>query len=374
MMAEEITQPEYAPAFSVSAEGKDITRALQQSLVDITLTDNGGATAKADELKITLLSETLPLPTKGARLRVALGFNKQLVDKGWFVVSGVAGSGPPRRIELYATAAPMNAQKQPGDVLSQKTRSWDDIRVADLVKTVAADNGLKPKVAAALAGIHIEHVDQVSESDANFLSRLARKYNAVSKPSGGFWLFLKQGAAENAAGKSAEPITVTPGDVSGWSYREGERGSSTGRATGKEGTKKPGKIGVRYYDEMDGRTKTAAVEHDGPSLANPYTQPAKGDAEHHAKSKKTRAKRNEQKMTLTGPCRPEHVLLTAESGVITSGFGTREDRAWVVESLVFTLTQAGLSFTYNLVVDIRPPTKSSKKTKASDRKGPDYFG
>lgn len=375
-MAEQITQPDYAPAFSVSAEGKDITRALQQSLVEMTLTDNGGATAKADELKITLLSETLPLPTKGARLRVALGFNKQLVDKGWFVVSGVSGSGPPRRIELYATAAPMNAQKQPGDVLSQKTRSWDDIRVADLVKTVATDNGLTPKVAAALAGIHIEHVDQVSESDANFLSRLARKYNAVSKPSGGFWLFLKQGTAENASGKSAGPITVTPGDVSGWSYREGERGSSTGKATGKEGAKSAGKIGVRYYDEADGRTKTAAVEHDGPSLANPYTQPAKGDAEHHAKSKKTRAKRNEQKMTLTGPCRPEYVPLTAESGVITSGFGTREDRAWVVESLVFTLTQAGFSFTYNLVVDIRPPSASAKKVKPGDqdKSDPDYFG
>ncbi|KJW76386.1 late control protein D, partial [Enterobacter hormaechei subsp. steigerwaltii] len=116
-MADQIVKPEYAPAFSVSAEGKDITRALQQCLAELTLTDYGGATAKADELKITLLSETLSLPTKGARLRVALGFNDQLVDKGWFVVSGVASSGPPRRIEIYATAAPMNAQKQPGDVI-----------------------------------------------------------------------------------------------------------------------------------------------------------------------------------------------------------------------------------------------------------------
>jgi len=68
-MADQIVKPEYAPAFSVSAEGKDITRALQQCLAELTLTDYGGATAKADELKITLLSETLPLPTKGARLQ-----------------------------------------------------------------------------------------------------------------------------------------------------------------------------------------------------------------------------------------------------------------------------------------------------------------
>lgn len=115
----------------------------------------------------------MALPTKGARLQAALGFNNHLVDKGWFVVSGVASSGPPRRIEIYATAAPMNAQKQPGDVTGQKTRSWDNLRLADLVKTVARDNGLIPKVAAGLADIHIDHIDQVAESDANLLSRLA---------------------------------------------------------------------------------------------------------------------------------------------------------------------------------------------------------
>lgn len=371
-MANQITSPEYAPAFSIKAEGKDITRALQQSLAELTLTDYGGATAKADELKITLLSETLALPTKGARLQAALGFNNHLVDKGWFVVSGVASSGPPRRIEIYATAAPMNAQKQPGDVTGQKTRSWDNLRLADLVKTVARDNGLIPKVAAGLADIHIDHIDQVAESDANLLSRLARTYNAVSKPSGGYWLFLQQGATATASGKQTGGITVTPDEVSNWSYSEGQRGSSTGKATGSGG-KAEKKIGVRYYDEADGKTKTVSVEHDGPAMTNPYTQAEKNTAEQQAKARKTQAGRNEQKMTVTGPCRPKHVPLTAEAGVTTSGFGSREDRNWVVESLVFSLTPAGFSYTYNLVVDIRRPAKSAKKS-GKDKNGPDYFG
>lgn len=372
-MAEQMVKSEYAPAYSVSAEGQDITRALRQSLAEMTLTDYGGATAKADELKITLLSETLTLPTKGARLRVALGFNEQLVDKGWFVVSGVGSSGPPRRIEIYATAAPMNAQKQPGDVMSQKTRSWDNLRLTDLVKTVATDNGLIPKVADVLADIHIDHIDQVAESDANLLSRLARTYNAVSKPSGGYWLFLQQGATASVSGRQTGGVTVTPEEVSNWSYSEGERGSSTGKATGKEG-KPAGKIGVRYYDEADGKTKTATVDHDGPALSSPWTQPAKDTAERQAKSRKIQAQRNEQKMTLSGPCRPKHVALTAESSVTTSGFGTREDRAWVVESLVFSLAPSGFSYTWNLVVDIHKPTKAGKKSAGKDKTGPDYFG
>lgn len=213
-MADQTARPEYAPAFSIQAEGKDITRVLQECLSELTLTDYGGATAKADELKISLISETLALPTKGARLQVALGFNEQLIDKGWFVVSGVSSGGPPRRIELYATAAPMNAQKQPGDVTSQKTRSWDNLRLADIVKTVATDNGLIPRVADALKDIHISHIDQVAESDANLLARLARDYNAVSKPSGGYWLFLQQGATVTASGKQTGGITITPDEVS----------------------------------------------------------------------------------------------------------------------------------------------------------------
>ncbi|MEN4658697.1 contractile injection system protein, VgrG/Pvc8 family [Pantoea agglomerans] len=371
-MAEQIVNPEYAPAFSISAEGKDITRALEECLSELTLTDNGGATAKADELKITLISQTLPLPSKGARLRVAMGFNDQLVDKGWFVVSGVGSSGPPRRVEIYATAAPMNSQKHPGNVLSHKTRSWDDIRLADLVKTVATDNGLKPKVAAELAEIHIDHIDQVAESDANLMSRLARTYNAISKPAGGYWLFLVQGAMKTAVGKETGGITITPDELSSWTYNEGQRGSTTGKATGSDG-KASGKVGVRYYDEADGRTKTTTVDHDGPSITNPYTQSGKSIADQQAKARKTQAQRNEQKMMLTGPCRPRHIALTAESGVTTSGFGSREDRSWLVESLVFSLTSSGLSFTYNLVVNINAKGKKGKKG-STDKTGPAYFG
>ena len=79
-MADQTAMPEYAPAFSIQAEGKDITRVLQQCLSELTLTDYGGA-AKADELKISLISETLALPPKVPASRSLWGFNDQLIDK-----------------------------------------------------------------------------------------------------------------------------------------------------------------------------------------------------------------------------------------------------------------------------------------------------
>jgi len=44
-----------------------------------------------------------------------------------------------------------------------------------------------------------------------------------------------------------------------------------------------------------------------------------------------------------------------------------------VESLVFSLTSSGLSFTYNLVVNINAKGKKGKKG-STDKTGPAYFG
>lgn len=367
---------EFRPEFRITAEGRDVTAILRENLVDLSLTDNGGATGKADELQITLLSETLKLPPKGARLRVSLGFNGQLVDKGWFVVSGRASSGPPRKIVLYATAAPMNAQKQPGDVQSQKSRSWDTVTLGDIVTTVAKDNGLIPKVAEQLASIAIEHIDQVRESDAALMTRLARMYNAVSKPAGGYWLFLKQGEATTASGRRLTNVTITREALTSWSYSDGQRGATTEKpAKTADGKGKKGKVSVAYYDAADGRTKTQSLEHNGPDQANPFTQPSKAQADSSAKAKMTQANRNERRMTLSGPGRPQYVPLTAESRITTAGFGEEEDRTWLIESLAFSLSSSGLAMAFNLVTDIKAPAeskaKAAKKEKKSDGIG--YF-
>lgn len=365
---------EFRPEFRITAEGRDITALLRENLVELSLTDNGGATGKADELQITLLSETLKLPPKGARLRVALGFNGQLVDKGWFVVSGRASSGPPRKIQLYATSAPMNAQKQPGDVQSQKSRSWDGVMLGDIVKTVATDNGLIPKVAEQLADIAIEHIDQVRESDAALMTRLARAYNAVSKPAGGYWLFLAQGEATSASGGALGNVMITREALSSWSYSDGQRGATTEKpAKTADGKDKKGKISVAYFDPVDGRTKTQSLEHNGPDQVNPFTQPSKTQADSSARAKMTQANRNERRMTLNGPARPQYVSLTAERRITTAGFGEEEDRTWLIESLAFSLNSVGLAMAFNLVTDIKPPagSKGAKKTTKSDGIG--YF-
>lgn len=115
---------EYQPDFSLTAEGEDITKAIKRGLAELRYTDNGAATKRSDELMITLFSETMALPPKGAVLTLGLGFNGNLVNKGSFTVCQVASGGPPRRITIYATAAPMNASKHGADVTALKIIWW----------------------------------------------------------------------------------------------------------------------------------------------------------------------------------------------------------------------------------------------------------
>ena len=358
---------EYLPDFSLTAEGEDITKAIKRGLAEVRYTDNGAATKRSDELMITLFSEKMALPPKGAVLTLGLGFNGNLVNKDSFTVCQVASGGPPRWITIYATAAPMNASRHGADVTALKTRVFSDITLGELVKTIATENNLVAQVSPALAEIRIPWVMQSSESDASLLSRLAGMYGATSKPTNGYWLFLEYGASQSTCGRDAPVMTITPDMVSDWDYREGERQGASG---GGKGTTKKGKVGVRYFDPRDGRTREFKVDVESTDKRHPFTQPDQGTAKHCADSKVKRVQKAGRQMTITLPCRPALLKAGAEMRFITQGFGGREDHNWQAESVEFSLAP-GQGFTLNLSLT----TDISAKGKASGKKkGVNYFG
>ncbi|MDZ9279647.1 late control protein, partial [Escherichia coli] len=190
---------------------------------------------------------------------------------------------------------------------------------------------------------------------------------ATSKPTNGYWLFLEYGASQSTGGRNAPEITITPGMVSDWDYREGER---QGAAGGAKGDKKSGKVGVRYFDARDGRTREVKVDVESTDKRHPFTQPDQGTAKHCAESKVKRVQKVGRQMTITLPCRPELLKAGAEMRFVTQGFGVREDHHWQAESVEFSLVP-GQGFTLNLSLT----TDISAKGKASGKKkGVNYFG
>jgi phage protein D len=78
------------------------------------------------------------------------------------------GGGKARTLQIVARAVSKTNERGHSTLQSQKMRSFDaGITLGDLVSTVAAEHGLIPAVDASLAGIQLEHTDQLSESDMN---------------------------------------------------------------------------------------------------------------------------------------------------------------------------------------------------------------
>ncbi|KFC12939.1 phage protein D [Trabulsiella guamensis ATCC 49490] len=354
--------------FTLLSDGKDVTEAIRRGVNEIRFTDNGAATKQTDSLDITLYSEVLALPPKGVTLSLSLGFNGNMVNKGQFTVCQVKSSGPPRKIQITATAAPMNNARHGYDATSTRNRTFEDKTLGDILERVAADNGLTGRISASLVNIKVPSVIQLAESDLSMMSRLASQYGAVSKPSNGFWLFLEYGAAQASDGGFLPDITITPDMVSDWSYQEGDRGSdsanSSGKGKGKDDDKKwkvskptsddtSGSIRTKYYNESTGEIETYTVQHDGPDIDNPHTSADKESAKGSADTKAKKVKKAGKKMTITAPCTQEMLKLTAESRITTQGFGKSEDRRWQVESIDWTLNSRGLVASFSLATDIQ---------------------
>ncbi|WP_310606947.1 contractile injection system protein, VgrG/Pvc8 family [Buttiauxella brennerae] len=354
----------YLPTFSIIAEDKDITSEISKYLTDLVFIDYGATDEdpQSDKVTINLVSPTMALPKKGAKLKLALGFDSYLVDKGSFIVDEVTLQGPPRTLGISALAVPSDNTKHAANMQSQKTRAWDNMSIGEIVKTIALENGLQPAVSPELAGEMPGHLDQLYANDAEFLARLARQYDAISKASGGRWIFMPQGTGKTMSGKSLPEITITPDGKTNWQFAH--RSKARSRAKTAKGNK--GALIVPYMDAATGHHKTIVYGTGEGAATVGYMQPSREAAEAYIKNqqrddtraeaaaasgKKAKKPKPEylMSMSITLPATPELLSLTPESTVITEGFDPQADREWLVDNIAFRLSpNEGMSISMEL--------------------------
>lgn len=202
-------------AYRVSIDGRDITAGL----FSLKITDRSGMIADTLTLRPDDPDGLIALPRRGVTLSATLGYDETgLVDMGEFIVDEVAAAGPRHTLTLRARGADFR-----GALKQRRWRSWDETTLGAVVREVAAGAGLEAAVAAGLAAEALAHIDQTGESDAHFLTRLARRYGATLKLRGARLAFVPADAGETASGKSAGEITLRPDDVAEWRLIEGDR-------------------------------------------------------------------------------------------------------------------------------------------------------
>lgn len=342
------------PAFRITGLGGDLTETYAGRLASLQITDN--STEQADTVTIELSNHDgrLPVPAEGEILSIAIGYEGNTVDKGQFVVDQVSLSGFPERMTLSGKAAPFAAAGGFTPIQSRKTRSFDQITLGELVTNLAAECGMVPGVAPQYYGIEIPHLDQTNESNMNLLTRLARDYEALMKPTFGRLLFLPRSTGTSLSGAAIAGPTISKGEVASYSGQFSQR-------------TKFGSVTARWHDPATGETKsfTLAGQSDGADYEAPNLYPDETAAKNAAKSFLKSSERGSESITIELSGRPD---IIAEGLITLTGFPDAMNKSWTIKTVTHSLSPSG--FTTSVQAEIKdlasaPTAEATPNTKSA---------
>ncbi|AEK60851.1 phage late control D family protein [Collimonas fungivorans] len=212
------------PAFKITLDDQDITAKFAPRLVSLSLSECRGE--ESDQLDITLTDADgkLAIPRRGARINVQIGWTDSgLVDKGIFTVDEVEHSGVPDLLTLRArTANLIDTFRQINEY------SFSNTTVGGIIEAIAFRQQLQAGVSEALRNIQVKHMDQTRESDAAFLRRLGKRYDAAATVKNDMLIFMPAGRSKTPSGKDLPTIQITRRLGDSHRFHTAERDSYTG--------------------------------------------------------------------------------------------------------------------------------------------------
>ena len=318
------------PAFQISAGGVDVTRIVEEHLVQLRLSSTSERTSDTLELEISHTANRLSAPTAERELEVSLGYKgTPLVPMGLYFHSESETQLAPSRLTVRATAADFRRRSS---LKAPKRRAWDNVSLGDLVRTIAAEHGYTGVVHPSLAGTVIAHIDQTAESDLHLLRRLARQYDATTKAADGRLVFEPRGIGRSAGADRALPVVeYAPGQRAG-----GERSVLSARYTVK-GRPRYGSVVASYQDVAAGRLMHIREGAGEPTYQIREPLPDRPQAEAAAKARLTRLSRQTEELEMQVPGNP---MLVSEVVVAIDRWPTAEGSRWTVLRAEHTLTKA----------------------------------
>lgn len=327
------------PQFAITADNKDVTSAIKNNLVELTLTDKRNLEADTLDIVLDDTDAKIQMPRRGVELRIWLGYQgEQLFDKGTFVVDACPLSGPPDRLTIQASSANFRE-----DFKIEREKFYDFVNLGWLIKQIATRNGLKPAIEPGLAQIMIEHLDQTTESDANLITELAEKHDALATVKNGYLLFLPIGYTKTVNAISLPTLSLNRREGDSFSFDMADRDS---RYTG---------VAAKWYDTDKARTLKGLVGASGYVKTLKDTYQDEDTAKTHAQSQWNKIRRGASTLSITlAKARldfaPNHpVKLDGWRKEIT-------DIKWLAGDIAHSLNSSGLTTEINLEESIPDET------------------
>lgn len=332
------------PVYRLLANQSDITNTIRRRLVSLRYTDEAGL--DSDVLEITLADNEpdrpIEIPPTGAELELFLGYDNQAARIGLFVCDEVELSGWPGQMTIRARAAPFDQSKGGKSSLqTQKTRSWDAGKtLAEVVNVIAAEHGLDPAVSDSIGKIVLPHLAQTDESDLHFLTRIARRYDAVVKPAGGKLVLAKTGSAKTVTVGSLPSVTLTPRDVTTWRMSISKR-------------EKAGTVIACWHETGAAKRHEVKVGSGEPVTRLKMYYASQDLARSAAQAEIQKRERGTVTVHVTLPGRTD---LVAEGRLILKGFRDGVNGEWSIKRAEHTLSGGGY------VTSVEAETPNSGKT------------
>ena len=323
------------PTYEILAGQADVTATIRDRLLSLTLTDEAGYQADSLEIRLDDRDGKIKLPRRGVTLDVRLGylppqggFRKKdkeigLRPMGLFTVDEVEVRGPPATLTVRARSADLREELK-----GQKTRSWTDTTLREIVAAIAVDHGLDLRMPPPPPTIHLPHLDQSNESDLNLLTRLARRWDYIFKLSGKRLVFVPAGQGLAASGEPVEAVTIRREQVKDYRAVLADRGRY--------------RSVVAYWQDQEAGKRISERAGEGePVFVLRHTYATPEQARSAARSRLNRLARGHSSVSVT-PTNGDPKL-RAQSQVTLIGFRSGVDGEWVAKRVVHKLTSRGYS-------------------------------
>ncbi|MDR5800043.1 phage late control D family protein [Caballeronia sp. LZ001] len=329
--------------YRITLDGRDLSRLIAPKLISLTLSESRAEESDTLDLVIDDSKNTFAIPKRGANIRVAIGWvGESLVDKGVFTVDEIEHSGAPDLITIRARSASMTHAMH-----ERREQSWHGQTLGAIVRTIASRHSLKAAVSEVLASVAIAHIDQTHESDMSFLTRLARRFDAVMNVKDLHLLFMPIGTGKTASGRALAEVRLTRKDGDSHRYHVAQRESYSA---------------VRAHWHSNGAGKRRSVVIGGENNRNvkvlPEDYASEAEARAAAKAEYARVQRSQATMDYTLAHGRAEVF--PELPVTIKGFKPEiDDTLWLVKRVVHTLT-GDAGFTSALELEVRDDPTTAK--------------
>ncbi len=320
------------PAYSIVVDGnQDVTAAMRERLLSLRVRDEVGYHADTLDIRLDDRGGVIERPQRGVAIRVELGYEgRKRVVLGRYVVDEVRMSSPPAAMAIHATSADMRTGAK-----QRKTRSWNRVTINDLVRTIAQEHDLDPRVASDLGIIVLPHVDQTDESDLHLLTRLGEQYDAVARPADGRLVFVRRGAGMSPTQGAVTPVSIKSRQCGDWRVVFDDR-------------QRYGSVKAYWYDRSAGRRQAVTAGSGEPVYALRDDQVDETTARYAAQARLDALNRGATELSLT--LRPGIPTVGAGAALTLDDFRSGVDGRWITTQVTHALTGGG--YTTEVVAEL----------------------